>query len=511
MSPDITQDLERLLVKIAEKIDIPESRFLQAKERYEAVGKWLQRSESIIAKFNPEVYTQGSFRLGTVIKPISGEEYDIDLVCELNLTKKILTQKKLKDFIGYEIHKYAKANNMANLPEEGKRCWTLNYANGAQFHMDILPSIPDGKEFELLLESKSIKNQWAIHAIAITDNTNTNYQIISDDWPRSNPKGYSEWFKERMRSQYDNQRIILAEAYRNRVEDVPEYKIKTTLQRAIQILKRHRDIMFTDDQDNKPISIIITTLAAHAYKNEDSLLATLQNIVNEIPKHIEKREDGYWVSNPVNPLENFADKWNDYPKRQENFFKWLSKVHSDLSSALGQNNVSDIGEQLKELFGAAILNEVMQDIGSKSIASIPTSALYRSGVLSFFNVPHRQKPRWPISLKGTVVIRAFALQNGFRETTFRSDSQPLPKHLSLRFEAETDVSWPYKVYWQIVNTGREAEVANSLRGEFNEGHMERGKKHKENSLYTGKHWVECFIVKNGECVARSGEFVVNIA
>ena len=24
------------------------------------------------------------------------------------------------------------------------------------------------------------------------------------------------------------------------------------------------------------------------------------------------------------------------------------------------------------------------------------------------------------------------------------------------------------------------------------------------------YWVECFVVKNGVCVARSGEFVVNI-
>ncbi|WP_197996831.1 nucleotide-binding domain-containing protein, partial [Gimesia chilikensis] len=28
--------------------------------------------------------------------------------------------------------------------------------------------------------------------------------------------------------------------------------------------------------------------------------------------------------------------------------------------------------------------------------------------------------------------------------------------------------------------------------------------------FPGMHWVECFVVKNGVCVARSGEFVVNI-
>lgn len=33
---------------------------------------------------------------------------------------------------------------------------------------------------------------------------------------------------------------------------------------------------------------------------------------------------------------------------------------------------------------------------------------------------------------------------------------------------------------------------------------------EEKTKYTGTHWVECFVVKENVCVARSGEFVVNI-
>ena len=51
------------------------------------------------------------------------------------------------------------------------------------------------------------------------------------------------------------------------------------MQRIVQILKRHRDVMFKDDKD-KPISIIITTLAANAYKGEDSLLEGLVNVIS---------------------------------------------------------------------------------------------------------------------------------------------------------------------------------------------------------------------------------------
>ena len=90
-------------------------------------------------RYNPVIYTQGSFRIGTVIKPITDEEkYDIDLVCELNFTKKQVSQKQLKDLIGIEIKSYARANNMKHPAKESRRCWTLKYAEEAHFHMDIL-------------------------------------------------------------------------------------------------------------------------------------------------------------------------------------------------------------------------------------------------------------------------------------------------------------------------------------------------------------------------------------
>jgi hypothetical protein len=51
-------------------------------------------------------------------------------------------------------------------------------------------------------------------------------------------------------------------------EDVPTYELKTPLQRAIQLLKRHRDVMFVDNLDVAPISMILTNLAGHAYGGE---------------------------------------------------------------------------------------------------------------------------------------------------------------------------------------------------------------------------------------------------
>ena len=96
MSTQLEADLSQLLRVLAESLDISESRYQKAEERYQAVGKWLGRNGSIFASANPEIYPQGSFRLGTVIKPVSdSEDYDIDLVCQITLRKDQITQRQL--------------------------------------------------------------------------------------------------------------------------------------------------------------------------------------------------------------------------------------------------------------------------------------------------------------------------------------------------------------------------------------------------------------------------------
>jgi hypothetical protein len=55
------------------------------------------------------------------------------------------------------------------LDKEGRRCWTLNYADGAKFHMDILPAIPDDYSWLIQL---GVPDDFAQHAICITDKNN---------------------------------------------------------------------------------------------------------------------------------------------------------------------------------------------------------------------------------------------------------------------------------------------------------------------------------------------------
>ncbi|MDR0609252.1 MAG: hypothetical protein LBG58_04020 [Planctomycetaceae bacterium] len=57
--------MNSLLKEIVEKLDISPSKYQQAVERYESVGNWLDAESSELKPFNPKVFPQGSFRLGT--------------------------------------------------------------------------------------------------------------------------------------------------------------------------------------------------------------------------------------------------------------------------------------------------------------------------------------------------------------------------------------------------------------------------------------------------------------
>lgn len=179
----------RVLENKAKSLDISDSCYEEAKTRYEAVGKWLQKK---LPEYEPKIYPQGSFRLGTVIKPVTDkDDYDIDLVCELQLDKDRVTQRELKHLVGDSLRASSYYEPKLDR-KEGTRCWTLNYEDDVNFHMDILPAIPAGGSVVTLMIESSVSRELAEQAIAITDKTLPNYNNYDHDWPHSNPNGYAE-------------------------------------------------------------------------------------------------------------------------------------------------------------------------------------------------------------------------------------------------------------------------------------------------------------------------------
>ena len=101
----ITKSADEYLAALADALAISETRYDQACRSYASLGDWLHRPESTVLRYSPQIYVQGSFRLGTAIRPLNDEEeYDVDSVCELRLLgTDDISQKALKKLVGDEI------------------------------------------------------------------------------------------------------------------------------------------------------------------------------------------------------------------------------------------------------------------------------------------------------------------------------------------------------------------------------------------------------------------------
>lgn len=343
-----------VLEKILEAIELPEGAYEKAEKRYKDLGEWLQREGAGCVDFDPHIFPQGSFRLGTANRPYRGEEYDLDMGCNLRhgVTKDRATQEQLKKLVGDDLESYRTARNIKEDLAEKKRCWRLEYADDLSFHMDIVPCIPESDDIRNVLKTRMVNTTQLDEnlakdvselAVSITDNTDPGYRAITKEWRISNPEGYARWFESRMRTAKE----FLAEremVFKASIDTLPNYRWKTPLQLSVQLLKRHRDTMFKDNEDCKPISVIITTLAARAYQGESDLVIALSNILDTMDGYI--HDDLPFVPNPVNPAEDFADKWYvpkySHLKLKDNFYRWLTQARADFAALLSQENSQNI-------------------------------------------------------------------------------------------------------------------------------------------------------------------------
>lgn len=385
------KQFSEILETLGETLDITETQYNAAVSSYGAVGEWLAKPESSLAPYKPVVRPQGSFMLGTMIKPICEEDdLDIDLVCELTGKNPQWTQYHLKQVVGNRLKDNETYKKMLN--EEGRRCWTLMYSDSANYHMDILPSLVCNG-YNIVLEKAfsniTLDKDYDSLAIRITDKKQSNYytDTIAENWMKSNPFGYGRWFFNAADVFSSRKSIMLSEA----VNPVPKYnKEKLPLQRVVQILKRHRDMMFNGDED-KPISIIITTLASRGYNKETSIIDALTNVVSNMRNYIESRYDSNagrmvkWISNPVNPEENFADKWVEHPQREKNFYKWLDQVESDVQTIVHKRGLQYIAEAMKKPFGEQTVTKTFSTLGERNLNLRESGALKMAtgtGILS---------------------------------------------------------------------------------------------------------------------------------
>ncbi len=347
-----------LLDQICQALELTAAQLEAARTSYEAVAEWLSGSDNPLLKWI-DIYAHGSTGLGTTVKPIGREDFDVDLICKVLRFTADRPPAELKRIVGDRLKENAR---YAAMLEEKKRCWRLNYAR--EYHLDISPTINNAKcaNGGELVPDKKLR-----------------------EFKPTNPKGYKALFERRaaLIPTLRMQKALAAED-RAAVEPFPVHgTAKGILRRTVQILKRHRDVHFLEVvEEIAPISIIITTLAAQSYEycvksfvfdsELDVLIATIRLMPHFIDKPVVNGRRIYVVANETTVGENFAERWNTEPARAAAFYEWHAKALADFEALLDLQGIDVIGKSLEGSLGSSVVRKVI-DARTDSISQARTA------------------------------------------------------------------------------------------------------------------------------------------
>lgn len=327
---------EELLARIAQELELNQDRINRMEKAYKAVSEVLEADKEFFQDLKIEVYAQGSKRIGTTVRPINGEDFDLDIVLHIYDPYYKHTPAEIFNSLVRVLSNNETYKSMIQIK---KRCVRINYKS--DFHMDILPAcMPNNSERQ---------------AIKIPEKT-------LSSWSSGNPKGFAEWFKRIAKSVKESvlmrfsDSLIKAEV---ETEDLPsELYTKTPLQRAVQLIKRYRDIYF-EDKEAKVSSIVITTLCAYYYNGEDSIFETIDNVLMKIKQsYTSSINKGYKfkILNPVNPEEDFTDSWTD--QHYQNFYDFIKNLYHEWQSL--KRPFDESGKDYIKLFGEGVYKESLK-------------------------------------------------------------------------------------------------------------------------------------------------------
>ena len=216
--------------------------------------------------------------------------------------------------------------------ERKNRCIRVQYAN--QFHLDILSACPDPASGE--------------GCVVVPDRE-------AKDCKPSNPTGYTTWF--------DRQAQVAKFEMAKQVEPLPDWEpnqARPPLNRAVQLLKRWRDIKYAKTPDLAPISIVLTTLAGQHYGGEELINQTLERIVDGIVAALPTNRR-LIVQNPSNVQEDLSERWDETPDAYQAFVTGMRELQGTWRQLNQQRGMSNVQVILRQLFGEEIAKTVIAE------------------------------------------------------------------------------------------------------------------------------------------------------
>lgn len=343
-SQEDVQQWELLISKLLKRLELDAGEKADAEREYEALAGSIATKLNL-PRHDVEVFPQGSMRTQTTINPRHPANFDIDIFVKLQgpgydvMDSETMFQLFGKALQGNE--------SVTGTPYAKRRCWRLDYPN-KPFYFDVTPAVKG--------------SSYAGDGLRVRDPETI--------WAPTNPADFADWFSQGANLRFTFATKVLGRVALDRasVEPLPQEEVglDDVLRRTVQLMKLHRDNMYWyADEKRKvaqPISVIIVTLATHAYTDLwhsgrlsfKSPLEVVLALVEKMPHYIHCMDGKYTVNNPKLQGENFANRWNnDGNERATEFSRWHARLELDLEKLLHQGTKTAKEADIREVFGAA--------------------------------------------------------------------------------------------------------------------------------------------------------------
>jgi hypothetical protein len=402
-----------------------------------------------------DTVAQGSWAHKTIIRPAAGLEFDADFLVQL--TENLDWNENPRLYANSVWNALSGHSTYGEMSKQKNRCVRVEYANDC--HIDVVPYVilNDGREV--------IVNR--------TDN----------EFEDTNPVGFTEWIQEK--------------------DTLTNGNLRKTI-RLLKYLRDHRGAF-------KLKSVLLTTLVGNvvdAWRTIDpdqykDLPTTLVHLVEDLDTYLQSWFTKPSVADPSCPTTTFDERWTD--TQYSTFRDRIHDLAPKIRAAYDAATVADSVEKWTEIFGPAFPSSVTNSTAASSAKSAHPSAYQRAPGEVF--IEEKFPVRLSHSLLLTCEVSPPQTLNRARRRALGARRSRVPKQRELLFRVvHTDVPKPYQVFWKVRNFGLEAQLKRQLRGGITK---DAGTETKtETTSYTGDHYVECYIVKNGICVARNREPVL---
>lgn len=338
--------LDAVLAEIAISIQLPPGLHAKAVDRYEAVRRYIERPGSPLYGRVACFYPQGSMRIDATISTRgTDDEYDIDIVAEIEGRDdgpEALLDDLEAALEGYPVTRIVRQT----------RCVTLYYADG--MHLDVTPARRTAPKEKEGVIAHAKKGAGGAPACYVAMNA-----FAFGEWYTARTPVEERFAKALNRRLYEQAGVVFADAD---VHDVPEQTpllIKSVTTVALQLLKRHRNIVYASATGRLPPSIVLSCHAGHAARPGMGLADMVIRQARWTARAIDDAARAgrlLSVPNPEYAAELFTDRWPETQDQQVDYAHRLHALAEGLEAARnGDVQLEDLQAWLRTQFGEQVV------------------------------------------------------------------------------------------------------------------------------------------------------------